>query len=258
MRTLVTRPLLFAALLSVLPACDSRNGATDATPPAVPSLDRSALAPELPPPEDFVDPASDPNPFFPLIAGTEWTYEAETEDGLERTVDRVTRETRVIQGIVATVLLDRVYLDGRLIEETYDWYAQDRLGNVWYLGEQSCEYEEAGGECDPSGSWEAGTDGAVAGIIMWADPLAYQGRTYRQEYYEGEAEDMASVLRGHLTVTVQAGTFHDCIMTMDWTPLEPGAREHKYYCPGTGMVMEVSPKDGNQRNELVSVVHGAP
>lgn len=250
------RTLLSAALaLGTLTAC-ARETVTDplSSTDLEPSFAMFALAPELPAPDDFVDPATDPNPHFPLIPGTIWTYEADTEDGLERTVDTVTGETRTILGIEATVVLDEVSLEGDLIEETRDWYAQDEWGNVWYLGEDSCEYEEPGGECDPSGSWEAGVDGAEAGIIMWADPLAYKGKTYRQEYYEDEAEDLGKVLHGGLTVSVEAGTFPGCIETMDFTRLEPGAREHKFYCAGVGMVLEVEPAGGRTRNELVSVV----
>jgi hypothetical protein len=249
---------LLAVALPPVAACASQDPTAATQMPSEPSHARFALAPGLPAPDDFVDPATGPNPYFPLIPGTVWTYEAETEDGLERTVDRVTNTTRTIQGIPATVVLDQVYLEGELIERTNDWYAQDQRGNVWYLGESSCEFEEPGGPCDPAGSWEAGVDGAEAGIVMWADPLARKAKTYRQEYYEGEAEDMAKVLHGDLTVTVEAGTFTDCIETMDWTPLEPGAREHKFYCAGVGLVLEVQPKGGRVRNQLVNVAGLVP
>jgi hypothetical protein len=209
---------------------------------------------ELPPPSDFVDPATDPNPYFPLLPGTVRTYLAETEDGLEQTVVTVTSDTRTILGITAAVVLDEVHLDGVLIERTFDWFAQDAAGNVWYLGEASCEFEQAGDPCDPSGSWEAGVDGALAGIVMWGDPGAHKGKTYRQEYYPDEAEDLGKVLHTGLSVSVPADDFVDCIETMDWTPLEPGAREHKFYCAGTGLVLELHTSGGNVRNELVSMV----
>lgn len=272
--------VLAAAALAVLAGCDAPSGVTSPELSPQASFERFALAPELPDAADFVDPITDANanPWFPLVAGTVWTYEAEAEDGLERTVDTVTGDTRTILGITATVLRDEVYLDGELIELTFDWYAQDRWGNVWYLGEASCEYEpgaytrdfdpDVPGDCeasggDPAGSWEAGADLlgvgslAEAGIIMWADPLAHKGKAYRQEYYEGEAEDMARVLHGGLTVETEAGTYTDCIETMDFNPLEPGEIEHKFYCPGVGMVLEVQPKNGRVRNELVSVEPGA-
>lgn len=248
-----TRVAIATLALSAVTACSSADAPTASSEPSVPASARFALAPELPPASDFVDPASGPNPYFPLVQGTVWTYEAETEDGLERTIDRVTGAAKTILGIAATVVLDEVYLDGALIEQTYDWFAQDRWGNVWYLGESSCEFETPGGSCNPSGSWEAGVDGAEAGIIMWGNPLAHHGKTYRQEYYEGVAEDLGKVLHGGLTVTVEAGTFTNCIETMDWSPLEPGAREHKVYCAGIGLVLELQPKGGRVRNELVSI-----
>ena len=142
-------------------------------------------------------------------------------------------------------------VDGALLEDTFDWYAQDRWGNVWYLGEASCEFEN--GVCvDTEGSWEAGVDGALAGIIMWANPAAHKGVTYQQEFYEDVAEDQAKVLHTGLEVSVAAGEFSNCIETMDFTPLEPGSREHKFYCAGTGLVLEISPKGGRGRNELTN------
>ncbi|HEX6135966.1 MAG TPA: hypothetical protein VFZ24_18480 [Longimicrobiales bacterium] len=253
-----------AFALATVAACDTPTGTDGAIGPTTPFLSRFTL--DLPQDPVFLNPAdaaADPNPWFPLVPGTSWTYEAETEDGVETTVDAVTGDTREVDGVEATVVRDEVYLEGELIELTFDWYAQDTDGNVWYMGEASCEwepgdyqegdeYEEGCGEAgDPAGSWEAGVDGAEAGIIMWANPLDHKGKAYRQEYYEGEAEDMAKVLHAGLTVSVPAGTFANCIETMDWTPLEPGSREHKFYCAGYGMVLEVQSQGGRIRNELV-------
>lgn len=251
--------------LGVLPACDAPTAPGAADGPTAPSMERFTL--DLPEDPGFLTPAeaaADPNPWFPLTPGALWTYEADTEDGLERTVDLVTAGTRMVGDVEATVVRDEVSLEGDIIEITFDWYAQDTAGNVWYLGESACEWEpgdyqdgdeleaECGDAGDPAGSWEAGEDGARAGVIMWADPDVARGRTYRLEYYEGEAEDMAKVLRDGLEVTVPAGTFVDCIETMDFTPLEPGAREHKFYCAGFGLVLETAPRGGNERNELVA------
>ena len=261
-RSFTFAPVMALALAGT-GACDAPTDA-DPTGPAAPAFDRATL--ELPANPVFVSPAdaaAHPNPWFPLVPGASWTYEAETEDGLETTVDAVTGETRDVDGVEATVLRDEVYLEGELVELTFDWYAQDTAGNVWYLGEASCEWEpgdyQAGDEyeedCgdagDPAGSWETGVDGAEAGIIMWANPTDYIGRAYRQEYYEGEAEDMAKVLHGGLTIAVPAGTFTNCIETMDWTPLAPGEREHKSYCFRYGMVLEVQPMGGRILNQLV-------
>jgi hypothetical protein len=248
----VTRTIPTTATLAVLTlalGCDAADRLAGAPSPEV-VLDRHVEQPTLPPPGEFV--AVVTNPWYPLIPGTVFEYRAETDEGIETTIAEVTSEEKSVLGIDATVVRDRVYLDGELVEDTRDWFAQDRWGNVWYLGEESCEYEE--GECvSTEGSWEAGVDGAEAGIVMWADPAAHRGRAYRQEYYEGEAEDLGKVLRLDARVSVPYGDFFGCLETMDWTPLEPGHREHKFYCAETGLVLEVSPRDGRQRNELVRV-----
>ena len=180
------------------------------------------------------------NPFFPLPAGATWSYSGESDEGTETIVIEVLDETRDVNGVAATVFWDRVYLDGVLVEDTRDWFAQDSDGNVWYLGEES--YEMNGPDTlNSEGSWEWGTDGALPGIIMWADPSAHVGEDYRQEFYEGEAEDWGRVVALDQTVTVPAGTFTGCIRTDDWNALEGGRAEtleNKFYCPGVGTVLE--------------------
>ena len=204
----------------------------------------ASIAPlPLPSASDFVSAVT--NPFFPLTPGTVFRYRQDEES----VVVTVTSQTKSILGIQATVVHDQEFLDGELIEDTFDWFAQDKNGNVWYLGEATCEI--ANGVCvSTEGSWEAGVNGAQAGIIMWADPAAHQGENYRQEFFAGEAEDIAKVLKTGLAVSVPAGNFTNCVETMDWTPLEPGQREHKYYCSGVGLVLETHKKE---RNELISV-----
>lgn len=234
-------------LLLLVPAC---GGESPAGPDAAALGDRRFEAPELPPPNQFV--AGVDNPYFPLIPGTTFEYRSETDDGLETNTVEVTHQTRTILGIAATVVHDRVYLDGELTEDTYDWYAQDASGNVWYLGEASCEI--VNDVCESTeGSWEAGVDGAEAGIQMWADPAAHKGKTYRQEYYEDVAEDVAKVLRLDASASVPYGDFTGCLVTMDSNLLEPGEAEHKYYCPGVGLVLEVEPRGGRTRLELLTV-----
>lgn len=243
--------LMLIGSLALLVACDGTSP-TDNSPAGSPELARNVLAPSLPSAGDFV--ARGTNPYFPLIHGTVFTYRSETDEGVETNTVEVTDRTKTILGIVATVVHDRVYLDGELTEDTDDWYAQDRWGNVWYLGEHSCEIED--GECvSTEGSWEAGVDGAEAGIIMWAQPGANRGKTYRQEYSAGVAEDMAKVLRLNARVEVPYGDFGGCLETMDFSALEPGVREHKFYCPGTGLVLEVEPRGGRTRAELVGISH---
>jgi hypothetical protein len=148
-------------------------------------------------------------------------------------------------GITATVLHDTVYLDDELIEDTHDWYAQDQEGNVWYLGEEVSNYEN-GELVDHAGSWEAGVDGALPGIIMYADPAAHLGETYRQEYYRGEAEDMAELLSVTESVTVPYGVFDNVVKTRDYTPLEPDQLENKFYAQGIGVVKEIDVNTGEE------------
>jgi hypothetical protein len=205
-----------------------------------------AYEPDLP--TDWA--ASVSNPFFPLVAGSTLRYEGETDEGLEVIVVEVTGDTRMVNGVLATVVRDRVYLDGDLIEDTFDWYAQDAAGNVWYLGEDSREIED-GQVVSTEGSWEWGVDDALPGIIMWADPAAHIDEDYRQEYYEDEAEDWGRVVETGRTVTVPFGTFAGCVVTEEWNALEPGTLEQKSYCPQVGFVLEVKLEGGNERVELV-------
>jgi len=180
-------------------------------------------------PADFVDRID--NPWLPLAPGSRWVYEG----GGERIVVEVLVETRQVMGITATIVRDTVTDGGELVEDTYDWFAQDVDGNVWYLGEESVEYRD-GEPVSSAGSWEAGVDGALPGIIMAADPAA--GDAYRQEYSVGEAEDMAEVVRIGDRVSVPAGDFEGVLVTREWTPLSPRVDEFKYYASGVGLIRE--------------------
>ncbi|MGH9150331.1 MAG: hypothetical protein ACRD0F_08325, partial [Acidimicrobiales bacterium] len=192
------------------------------------------------------------NPYWPMTPGTMWTYEERGGGGSVRRVDvTVAFDTRVIMGVLATVVHDVVTEDGEVVEDTYDWVAQDRSGNVWYLGEDTKEFER-GVLVGSEGSWEAGADGAEAGIVMPANPRP--GLSYRQEYYKGEAEDRAEVVSLTERQGVPAGIFDQMLMTRDWTPLEPGVIEHKYYAKGVGPVLAVTVSGGAGREELVRFV----
>ncbi len=176
------------------------------------------------------------NTFFPLTPGTVLQYSSQTAQGLETIRVEVLSTARSVNGVAATTLLDQVYLDGALIEETYDWYAQDTDGNVWYLGEDSKEILN-GQVVSTEGSWEWGVDGALPGIYMWADPAAHIGTAYRQEFYRGVAEDFGKVITLDQSITVPAGAYTGCIVTEDWVGLDPSqSPEHKTYCPGVGQV----------------------
>jgi hypothetical protein len=189
------------------------------------------------------------NPCLPLRPGSRWVY----REGRQRVVVTVTRRTRVIAGIRARVVHDVASLRGRVVEDTYDWYAQDRRGNVWYMGEATKEFSK-GKAPDTSGSWEAGVNGAQAGVAMPARP--HTGLTYRQEYLEGEAEDAARVLGTNERASAPLGSFRHVLLTRDYTPLEPDLVEYKLYARGVGQVLAVTVSGGSERHELLRFTKG--
>ena len=243
------RLVLLAAFL--LAGCGNRTAQhpSGSPAPAADAGERLPYAPDIDP-ADFV--ARIDNPYMPLTPGVTLVYESTTGEGLERIEVTVLDETRVVMGVAAAVVRDTVTLDGQLIEDTLDWYAQDKEGNVWYFGEAVDNYVN-GELANHDGSWEAGVDGALPGIIMVADPLAHAGETYRQEYYAGEAEDMGKVVGPAGPLIVPFGEFQDVLQTEDWTPLEAGSTEFKYYAPGVGLIREVKPSTG-QTSELVDML----
>jgi hypothetical protein len=189
------------------------------------------------------------NPYWPMRPGSKWVYrETDGKGGVQRVEVTVTNKTKVIAGIEARVVHDIVTEDGQTVEDTLDWYAQDADGNIWYLGEDTKEYED-GKVKSTAGSWQAGVDGAQGGIIVPADPRP--GLTYREEYYAGEAEDTARVLSVDERVQVRFGRFDQVLMTKNYTPLEPNLVEHKFYAKGVGQVMALTISGGSDREELV-------
>jgi hypothetical protein len=203
-------------------------------------------------PADFGGPID--NEYWPMAVGNRWVYRESAPDGSEqKVVVTVTDETREIQGIEATVVHDVVSEDGEVTEDTFDWYAQDRWGNIWYMGEDTKEFEN-GKVVSTAGSWEAGVDGAQAGIIMPANPQP--GMVYQQEYYEGEAEDVGAVLSLHEMAQVPFGFFRDALLTKDTTPLEPRVQEYKLYAKGVGPVLVLGVSGGADREDLISFEEG--
>jgi hypothetical protein len=190
---------------------------------------------------NFVDMVD--NPYFPLLAGSRWVYEGTSDGEAEQVEVVVTGERRVILGISATVVRDTVSIGGEVVEDTYDWYAQDREGNVWYLGEASQDIEN-GQVVSTAGSWEAGVDGAYPGIVMKAAPEV--GDVYRQEFYPGEAEDLAEVLEVE----------QDRLVTREWNPLDPEPIEEKTYERGVGLVGEEKVRGGEGSMKLTSFTSG--
>ena len=190
------------------------------------------------------------NPWFPLLPGSVYRYRGVKDGQPSREVMAVTHRTRTIDGARCVAVSDRLYLRGRLEERTTDWYSQDAQGNVWYFGEDTAELDRNGNVKDTSGTWLAGKDGAKPGVFMYAHPRV--GQAARQEYLKGEAEDHFQVLRLGEHVTVPFERFGNALLTKEWTPLEPGVLDHKYYARGIGTVLEQTVKGGNERNELVA------
>ncbi|MDJ0656032.1 MAG: hypothetical protein QNJ40_17850 [Xanthomonadales bacterium] len=202
---------------------------------------------------DFLSPeeaAANPNPYFPLIPGSFWVYQAEDET----ITVMVTGETREIDGVEATIVNDVVTEEGEVIEDTDDYFAQDADGNIWYLGEIARNYED-GYLTDLDGSFVAGEDGAKAGILVFTNPVV--GTTYRQEFLLGEAEDIGTVLSVSGTESAEAAACDgQCLVVRDTTPLEPDADESKYYAPGVGLILEIDNESG-ERVELVDFEIGS-
>lgn len=236
------------AWTAILAACGADDGAKT---PGVASTQHPTeyRLPALPAPSSFA--AVINHPYLPLTAGSRWVYRAKTADGLEEITVTVLPAPRVVAGVTATVVRDRVTLDGEVIELTYDWYAQDDDGNVWYLGEATRAYEP-GEPPNAEGSWEAGIDNAHAGIAMPAHPEV--GDRYQQELRPSVAEDRGEIVALDESGKVPWGSFAQAVRTKDTTPLEPDLVEFKYYAPGVGLVLEEEDED---RLELISYRPGS-
>jgi hypothetical protein len=190
------------------------------------------------------------NPYLPLSPGTRTIFEAATPEGLQRTTTEVTRDTKRVMGVDTVVVHDTVTLDGQLTEDTFDWYAQDRDGNVWYFGEATKEFTDA--SPDAKGSFEAGVNGAQPGIAMPAHPQI--GDQYRQEYAQGVAEDTGEVLNLTGTETTPlTGAAQDLLVTKDADLLDPtGGVENKYYARGIGLILTVQVTGGAERDQATA------
>jgi hypothetical protein len=262
--------IVFAGFALVAGACGGTQPSSNPTspspqpvassPPPIPSPSAEAVAnpapilkghtyrPDLPPPEDFV--AVIDNPYMPFTPGTRTVFEGVSDGERERNVVSVTDRTKVILGVTTTVVHDQVFsANGDLAEDTFDWYAQDRFGNVWYFGEDTAEY--ANGEVSSTkGSWETGVGGAQPGVVMLAQPTV--GESYHQEFLRGEAEDVGTVVAIDDRVSVPYGSFDHVLVTEDTTPLEPQILEHKFYARGIGVVLERVLRGGQEVSRLVS------
>jgi hypothetical protein len=209
----------------------------------------SALPSRHPNPAEFVTRVD--NPWFPLRPHTTYVYRGIKDGQPSRDVFQVAAGTKAIEGVHCTVVRDRLYLHGRLEERTVDWYAQDGDGNVWYFGEATAELKRNGSVRTTEGSWQAGVDGARAGIFMPGSPHA--GQSGRQELFEGHAEDHFRVLSLHAKAHTPAASSRHALLTREWTPLEPGVVDHKLYVKGIGNLLEQTVKGGDERNELIAI-----
>ena len=233
--------LVFALMALAAAACGSSGTSHQATPSA------AAYAPTIDP-SRFTDHVT--NRYFPLTPGTTYIYEETVEGTAEHVEVTVTHDTKSILGVPCVVVHDVVTAaNGDLVEDTFDWYAQDSAGNVWYFGEDTKKYE--GGKVNTAGSWEAGVDGAQPGIIMEAVPKV--GDSYRQEYYAGKAEDTATVTDVNASISVPNGSYRNAVITEETTALEPGQVDQKYNAPGVGFVFSRLTKGGSEQVQLIRI-----
>lgn len=231
MATIIRMSLLGILAGTLLAGCESDRSSNPSS--VTRAMFDSKAIPPFPGADHFV--AGITNPYLAYEPGKVFHYCGETDEGTEEIVVTVTDDTRVIMGVTTTVIHDQAYLDGQLVEDTFDWVAQDDEGNVWYFGEFSQEIEN-GQVVSTEGSWEAGVDDALPGILMLAEPA--KNLSYAQEFAPDVAEDRARVKSIDAEVSIDLGDFEDVLQTLEWTPLEPGAREYKYYAAGTGLILE--------------------
>jgi hypothetical protein len=263
MKQLHAWPLILAATLAVAGCTSSADAPSPANPPSPLGLESrpesgGPMGSSLPTGAEPVnlDPANFSaditNSYWPMKPGTQWIYRSVESDGVEQDIVIVaTRSTKKLaNGITARVVRDTAREKGQIVEDTLDWYAQDAEGNVWYMGEQTAEFENDK-IVSRAGSWEAGKDGAMPGIMLPAQPQ--DGQKYRQEYKKGEAEDNGEVLAIDHQVEVKAGRYQQALVTMDTSTIEPDVVEYKFYAPGVGPVLALDTSGGTAREGLVKV-----
>src|SRR4051794_20288119 len=244
-----------ASIAVLLPALAGCGGSSGEAPQATTQSGTNALPQSSEPsnlnPADFS--ATIDNPYWPMPVGAQWHVHVSNPQGesLQETITVENRTKRIADGVTARVVRDVVYDQGKPSEITDDWYAQDSQGNVWYFGEDTASLDH--GKWDRSGSFEAGQNGADAGVAMPANPTV--GLTYREEYYKGHAEDRSKVLAIGQQVQAPAGHFTGAILTDDTSPIEPDVSEYKLYAKGVGPVVAVSVSGEAEREDLISYSH---
>jgi hypothetical protein len=236
------RKLITIALLAALPLAGCGSSSSSSSPSSSGSTSRAKFVRTI------------DNPWFPLKPGSTWRYRGEKDGKTTTELMTATNRTKRIQAADATVVTDRLYSHGHVIEDTLDYYAQDSRGNVWYMGEATRELDAHGKTTSTEGSWQTGVNGAKPGIFM--PPAPAVGQSFRQEYLKGQAEDHFAVAALGVPVKVPGARSSDAMRTREWTPLEPGVIDHKLYVRGIGTALEQTVKGGDERNTLVSVKRG--
>lgn len=256
MRTTLTTFLLLGFLLAVS-ACGGSGSATTEGATATSAASSSNLPVGDKPfpidPSEFTTEID--NAYWPMKPGSQWIFrETDAEGTVSKVVVTVLDKTKKIaNGVEARIVHDQVSEHGEIKEDTFDWYAQDAAGNLWYFGEDTTEYEN-GKPKTKEGSWEAGVGGAEPGIIMPADPQV--GMTYREEYFKGHAEDGASIISTDALAKVPYGRFTGGVQTRNFSGIEPDVIEEKIYGKGVGVVLEITVSGGSDRDELLSYKKG--
>ncbi len=249
MRTMIL--VAAVALLAGTSACGGDGSGTKAAGVGSASLPQGS-EPFTIQPSEFTTQVD--NPYWPMKPGSTWVFrETDAEGTVSRVVVTVLDQTKTIMGVETLIVHDQVTEGGQMKEDTFDWYAQDAGGNLWYFGEDTTEYEN-GKPKTKEGSWEAGVDGALPGIIMPANPQV--GMAYREEYYKGHAEDDAEILFADALAVVPYGRFEHGIETRNTSGIEPNVVEEKIYAKGVGVVLEITVSGGSDRAELLSYTEG--
>ena len=228
--------VLTAAALAAAPGFSASTAQSCPKPPALPTAWASRVD----------------HPYLPLTPGTTWTYRGKLEGVSSTDVFTVTSQRKVILGVATTVIHDQVFQQGDLVEDTFDWFAQDASGNVWYFGEDTKELDH-GTVVSTEGSWEAGVNNARAGIFMPATPTV--GQAFKQEDAKNVAEDCTKIADLHASIQTPYVTTSDALKTEEFSLLEPGVLDNKYYVKGIGNVKEQTVQGGDDVLNLVSVTH---
>ena len=231
------RTAILLLWILVLAACTSKEGPSPARQPDQTYQPDIRIA-------DFPESTTFTHPYFPYQQGSTYIYGGQSDEGTVRIELERTAVTRIIMGIICSGIQDKTWIAGQLLEESLDWYAQDKEGNIWFMGQELTNYNSDGIIINHNGSWEAGVHGVKPGIVMPAHPQP--GLVYREEYFFNVAEDQAEIIAIDMTIAIPLGTFENCLKIKGWTELDQEVLEYKYYAPGKGIIQELSVKENEE------------